>query len=245
MKHEMFESISLDEINQKVRMMKRVDTKYWFHVDDLWEVLQDIRDEYLILEIDGARNFTYITTYFDTAKNKMYTDHHNGKLNRYKIRHRYYVESDYSFLEIKFKNNKGRTLKSRIKSSSNKPVFSESEGQFILANTPYSCDDLVPALRNEFNRMTIVNKDFTERCTVDLNLKFSFGQENKNLEGMAIFEIKTDGKPKPSPLMTALKKRGLKASGFSKYCVGRAIMDTGVKRNSLKHKLRQLHKLVG
>ena len=41
--------------------------------------------------------------------------HQNKKLNRYKIRQREYLISDISFFEIKFKSNKGRTIKKRIK----------------------------------------------------------------------------------------------------------------------------------
>lgn len=38
-----------------------------------------------------------------------YHDHHNGKLNRFKIRQREYMDTKTSFLEVKFKNNQRRT----------------------------------------------------------------------------------------------------------------------------------------
>ena len=47
----------------------------------------------------------------------LYHDHHNGKLNRYKVRRRRYIDTDTEFLEVKLKNNKKRTIKSRIKLS--------------------------------------------------------------------------------------------------------------------------------
>ncbi|MGK0412641.1 MAG: hypothetical protein ACJA1B_000839 [Polaribacter sp.] len=53
--------------------------------------------------------------YFDNFKVKFYFDHHNGRVHRTKIRQRKYVDSDLTFLEVKQKNGKGETNKSRIR----------------------------------------------------------------------------------------------------------------------------------
>ena len=70
---------------------------------------------YKVLTISGLRQGRYETRYFDTADYEMYTKHHNGKLNRYKVRFRTYVDSEMNFFEVKFKTNTGRTRKSRVK----------------------------------------------------------------------------------------------------------------------------------
>ena len=56
-------------------------------------ILENISSEYFCLEIEGKRSFTYQTEYFDTIDNLLFKNHQNGKLNRYKIRFRDYIES--------------------------------------------------------------------------------------------------------------------------------------------------------
>ncbi|MBK7667231.1 MAG: VTC domain-containing protein [Sphingobacteriaceae bacterium] len=109
-----FESITLAEMD-KAKLMDRTDTKFTFSEENLKKVLTEVKSDYKILEIENCRMSTYQTLYYDTSDLSLYLKHHNGKLNRYKIRHRTYVESKLGFLEVKFKNNKGRTIKVRIK----------------------------------------------------------------------------------------------------------------------------------
>ena len=113
MKTDFFDPIRLDEMNE-VKLMNRVDRKYWFHLDRLENLLHSIKNDYFILNIDGQSILPYATSYFDTTQNNMYTSHVNGKLNRYKVRRRTYVSTGISFLEVKFKSNKGKTIKNLI-----------------------------------------------------------------------------------------------------------------------------------
>ncbi|MFR9497868.1 MAG: hypothetical protein SNI58_05135 [Rikenellaceae bacterium] len=57
-----FQSISLHEMDA-VKLMNRTDRKYWFDHSLLGELLEDITNEYYILEINGQRNLPYSTTY--------------------------------------------------------------------------------------------------------------------------------------------------------------------------------------
>ena len=109
-----FEPTSLEEM-EAVKLMDRTDTKFTFNVSQLELVLNEVNDDYKVLEVEGKRLSRYKTLYFDTEDLDLYLRHHAGQLNRYKIRHRTYVESNLGFLEVKFKNNKGRTVKNRIK----------------------------------------------------------------------------------------------------------------------------------
>ena len=52
--------------------------------------------------------------YFDTDDYEMYRMHHAGRTVREKIRVRTYLDSLDTFLEVKNKNNHGRTKKKRI-----------------------------------------------------------------------------------------------------------------------------------
>ena len=99
----------------EVALMERVDDKYTISYEELKNILDNISNEYFCLEIDGKRSFSYQTEYLDTSENILFKNHQNGKLNRYKIRFRDYIESKKTFLEIKFKCNKGVTKKTRIR----------------------------------------------------------------------------------------------------------------------------------
>ena len=88
-----FDKISLDEMNG-VSLMKRVDTKFILSESQLLKVFSKIQKDYKVLEIDNERLMQYSTLYFDTQNKKCFKEHHNGKLNRYKIRMRKYLVSD-------------------------------------------------------------------------------------------------------------------------------------------------------
>lgn len=238
-----FDTISLDEMG-RVKLMNRTDTKYWFNASALQAVLEAVQTNYFILNMNNEVTLPYSTVYFDTEENKMYNAHHNGKLNRFKIRRRSYVSSGVSFLEIKFKNNKGRTLKKRISSDSNNLKFTAEELAFIHSQTPFSGKELNPSLINNFSRLTLVNKNFKERCTIDFNLRFEIDNKNVTLENLVIVEIKSEGKSAFSPLALALREQRIKTSGFSKYCVGRTVTNAALKRNAFKGKIRRIEKTI-
>jgi len=243
MEVDFFDPIQLEQMDQ-VKLMNRTDRKFWFHFDHLQGLLQSITDNYFVLDIEGQNEMPYTTTYYDTILNKLYTSHHNGKLNRYKIRRRSYIASELSFLEIKFKSNKGRTIKRRIPADFGNHSFSVQECDFVKTNTPYSCEDLKPSLINEFSRLTLVNKNFKERCTIDLNLQYKNCNKSVALENLVVVEIKSEGGAMVSPLAIALREHRVKTSGFSKYCIGRAITDPHIKRNAFKGKVRRIEKII-
>jgi hypothetical protein len=108
-----FESISLSNMD-KVKLMSRKDTKFIFEVNDLPSLLSAVKPFYKVAEINDKRISEYKTDYYDTQQFDLYNAHHNGKLNRNKVRYREYVNSELSFFEIKFKDNKNKTVKFRI-----------------------------------------------------------------------------------------------------------------------------------
>ena len=228
----------------KVRMMNRIDKKYWFHASELPALLNAIKDEYMIQTIEGRHWQQYSTQYYDTSDSKMYTLHHNGKLNRYKIRRRDYMDSDDHFLEVKFKNNQGRTIKKRVESAVDAKEFTLDEGNFLRKRSIFSEEDLAPSLKNKFTRMTLINKDMSERCTIDIDLSF-MGKDNEiNMDALVILELKSEKGSKFTPLKRYLRDARIKPAGFSKYCIGRALTDKSIKRNRFKQKIRDIGKML-
>ena len=224
--------------------MNRIDSKYWFCINKLEQILQHVISDYYILVIDGKDNLPYTSTYFDTINNSMYNAHHNGKQNRYKIRKRSYISSGISFMEVKFKSNKGRTIKKRISSEFGNTQFTLQEIDFIKKQTPYDYTELQCALINDFSRITLVNKNFKERCTIDLNIQFKYLTTNIVLDQLVILEIKSEGNYNNSPLAIALREERIKKSGISKYCIGRAIVDPQLKQNRFKEKVIRIDKTI-
>lgn len=237
-----FEPITLQEMDG-VKLMDRTDTKFIFNVTELAAILQEAKSRYKILDIEEHRISRYKTLYFDTKNFELYNKHHNGKLNRYKIRHRTYVESNIGFLEVKFKNNKGRTLKTRIKETGVPDLNTGKAFDFLQKMLPFSPLDLVPKIWINYSRITLVNKISAERLTLDLNLEFEKDGEKKSLNQLVIAEVKQDSKV-ASPFISIMRQKHIREGSISKYCFGVASIFLGVKKNNFKQKLSIVNKLI-
>lgn len=236
-----FQPITLKEMDT-VKLMNRTDTKYFFRADLLKEILERASIHYRVLEINNQRHFQYFTTYFDTPEFILYHDHHNGKLNRFKIRQRRYEITGDEYFEVKFKTNKGWTLKSRIKNSD--PDFlNEKTDVFLKKKTPYSNALLKKAIINDFIRITLVNKKLKERATLDYGLTFSNYYGKLEFPWLGIVEIKMDRQLDRSTLLQIMKDLKIRPDGISKYCLGVASLCQGVKVNLLKQHLNKINNL--
>jgi hypothetical protein len=228
-------------------LMNRIDTKYLLPLSDLPTILEKAREDYYILTIDSKKVFTYNTAYFDTADYKMYLAHHNGKLNRFKIRKRKYIDSGDTFLEIKFKNNKGKTLKSRILTKNENGSFTEKEQKFLEGSTPFKTDDLNIKLHNDFKRITLVNHKKTERITIDIGISFKLpaGSNYAGMPELMVVEIKKDRYSDKSSVIKYFMQNQIMPTSFSKYCVGNVMLKDDIKVNRFKDKIKEIEKLKG
>jgi hypothetical protein len=236
-----FDKVTLPDLD-KVQLMNRTDKKFCLHISQLPIVLEAIRNDYSLLEIQGRTLFNYDNTYFDTPDNQMFLAHHNGRSNRIKIRIRRYVESDLNFLEIKLKNNKGRTLKERVVKQNFVPAFTFEEKNFLEQGSPYTWLELQPKIRSFFNRFTLVNHQFTHRVTIDVFPGFSNSEKEITLDKLVIIEIKQDKASEQAMIVKALQEQKIKCLGFSKYCIGRALLDENLKKNNFKPLLLKIRK---
>ena len=159
-----FDPISLDEMSG-IKLMNRTDTKFITTVSRLEELLVKAQEQYWVQEIEGDRNMPYFTRYFDTPDCHMYVSHQNGKKTRQKVRIRSYENSGLAFVEVKNKNNHGRTKKKRI-SLDHRDVDKETYNDFLSQYLNYNPEILLAQIENNFNRITLVNKQKTERLSV-------------------------------------------------------------------------------
>lgn len=237
-----FDPISLEDMD-RVKLMNRIDTKFVTNVESLKELLNSAVGDYRIQKIDDGINMPYYTRYYDTIDNNMFYEHQRGKKTRQKIRIRSYENTDNnSFLEIKSKDNKGRTIKRRVMVP--KYGSPSNYSDFIEENSLYKALALHAKIENRFFRITLVNKALTERITIDTNLFFHnlvTGNE-KSLENLVIIEWKRGDSLSTSRFGRLLRDLRIKPTGFSKYCMGMAFTDNKIRQNRLKAKIRHINK---
>lgn len=226
-----------------VKLMNRTDTKYIFKADLLPDILKEIEPFYYCLEINSTTISKYQTLYYDTKKLSLYSKHHNGELNRYKIRHRTYVDSGLGYLEVKFKNNKGRTIKERIKELKPQLTFKDNAFQFLSNELPFDPNQLIPIVNVNYSRITLVNKQSAERLTIDIDLEFKNEKKTTKLNNLAIAEVKQE-KRKSSEFTNVMKKLHIREGSISKYCFAIAFTFDDVKKNNFKEKILSLKHII-
>lgn len=246
-----FNSHGLDDLNN-ANLMSRVDSKFILPIAFLPVLLAGIRDQYTVLKIDDKRVFEYKNHYFDTPEMRFYQEHHNGKLNRFKVRHRSYVDTDTQFLEVKFKNNKKRTIKTRIKVNGLLQQGSVEQNelcsQFIKQQMKHNFADLIISQQGGYHRIALASEKRAERLTLDFALWFEGiqgsekdGSEKVTLPGFFIAELKQNKRSKLSPAYQVLTAHGFSPTSFSKYCIGCALIyGDSIKSNQFKKTLLRI-----
>ncbi len=236
-----FNPISLSEMDS-VKLMDRTDTKFVLKATDLADILNAIKNDYRVLEVNGNRISKYESLYFDTPEFELFHKHRTGKLNRYKIRFRKYVESELNFFEVKFKNNKGRTIKDRVKQKQINTAIDDKAKDLLIEKTSLIPEKLEAKIWVNYSRITLVNIHSPERVTLDLNLHFINEHKKVNIENLVIAEVKQD-KSVSSPFLKLMKKLHIREGSISKYCFGIISMIEKVKHNNFKPKLIPIKKI--
>ncbi len=220
-----YHTLNLSDLSQ-AKLMRRVDTKYVMPLRHLPEVLAQLQPHYSVLEIDGHRIFTYQSVYFDTSDLRFYRMHHSGARPRFKVRHRRYVETDTSYVEVKVKTNKNRTYKERVKTTGIHPDHREIR-RYARGYLPGNIGDISPRLRVGFRRITLADEFSSERLTLDTQIRFRVPGNGQGLvlHPVVVAEHKTLREAKPGSVFSRLmRQRRILPVSFSKYCVGCSLL---------------------
>ena len=236
-----FTPITLGEMDG-VKLMSRTDTKFAFKANKMPLLLKQLIPFYRVLSIDGKLIHDYKSLYYDTDDRKFYIDHHNQRVNRNKIRFREYVGSGLTFLEIKLKNNKKRTIKKRMKvdlitkelSAEHKKYIKKIIGKKLEVNAKQWIN---------FSRITLVHKTQKERLTIDINLTFENEKSSGDLKKIVIAEVKQERMSRSSDFMRIAKEMSILPIRLSKYCMTTLHLNPDVKQNRFKEKLLFINKL--
>ena len=224
-----FSLISLNEMDAAA-LLDRMDTKYVIKPDQIPGLLEDLKQDYRLLSINGIAPLKYRTLYFDTPDFKLYRMHHTGCRSRYKIRCREYLDTHVSFLEVKRKTSGGRTVKDRRMLDHPLRGMNLEIKEWLNGVFPYGSYNLIPMLWNTFTRCTLVSRHHPERVTIDVNLVFYAPFQSIYLDGMVVVEVKRASASQFSPFICRMDKRGIRRQGISKYHLGVSILYNRVNR---------------
>lgn len=236
--------ITLDQMSG-IRLMNRTDTKFLANKAQLLQVLTLAKDDYYVQENYNKRIARYRTTYWDSDDYQFFRMHQVGHRPRTKVRVRTYEDSEgLTFLEVKKKDNRGKTKKKRIEVASQTEVFEGGGDEFVMQKVGKSLHCFHPCLQNHFNRITLVNKGKTERLTIDFNIDYTNfdSKQVSNSDQLVIIELKRDGRVF-SPIKDILLRLRIKPHGYSKYMMGSYMTNQQLKTNLLKWKMRDIVKI--
>lgn len=233
-----------------IKLMNRIDSKYLTDEATLLEILSDAASAgYRVLVTEGMRISPYTSVYYDTPGLRMFYDHHNRRLVRQKVRTRVYVNSGDTFLEIKRKNNHGRTKKKRMGIPSGELMDFGADNaacEYLASHSWFSAPELSPVLDTRFRRITLVNPSMTERLTIDTDLNFTNFRtgHSTSLQNAVIIELKQDGRAF-SQMRNILLNRRVKPVRVSKYCIALTLTDPSARSGRFKPKVRTIEKTIG
>lgn len=201
--------VSLDELNAGAGLLTRVDRKYLLAGSDLAAVIASLRSPasadgqsaVRVLQIDQTRSFGYQSVYFDTPYLTSYLMSARRRPRRFKVRTREYLDSGQSWLEVKTRDRRGRTVKTRT-------PYNQAERldwgalQFVGEQLRVGCPvepevivDLAAELATRYQRTTLLlpgEAGQQARATLDTELVAEDVLGNRlALPGLAIVETKS------------------------------------------------------
>lgn len=235
-----FETIPLKE-TEALQLSDRIESKYVFNSSLLLGVLEEAKPNYKIVENNGVKMNSYLSEYYDTPDFQLYISHHNGKLNRYKVRRRCYVNDHVNYLEIKERTNTGRTIKKRFRLKGDEVTAEELAN--LKSYLPSEFQNLFPVVKIIYNRITLVNKTFSERITIDHNINANYNNKLFSFKNLVIAEIKQKDQEN-SAFAQILINKGLNKTAFSKYCFAISNLVEGIRTNNFKQTNSIINKLM-
>lgn len=218
--------ISLDEMDARAALRRRVDTKYVIGREALVDVVARAADDYQVLEIDGRRAFTYESVYFDTPDLRSFDEHVHDVRPRFKSRSRLYRETGDCFFEVKVKDDTETTSKRQCPYDVADHGRVTDEAWRFLDETLRELArhgaprDLAATLATRYRRMTLAAREGGERVTIDLDVAMETMSDRDVVlrEDMALVETKTEGDG--GVVDELLSSMGCEPTAISKYRLG-------------------------
>ena len=217
--------VTLEELDERSALRRRVDTKYVVPRGRLPEIMRELSDSYDVLEIEGLRRFEYESVYFDSPGLRCFHDHVEGRRPRFKARSRFYRDTGACFFEVKVRLE-DETIKRQC------PYEMEAHGAltdaargFVEQTLREVADerppaDLEPTLSTGYRRVTLGASEGGERATIDLGVQMMTmdGRAVTLRDGFALVETKSERGE--GPVDDRLRDAECEPLSISKYRLG-------------------------
>lgn len=224
--------VPLAEVEAIADLQIRTDRKYIIDADLLDRLIDALADDVAILDIDGRRQFTYESVYFDTPELDLYHATAYRRRRRYKVRTRTYQDSGQSMLEVKTKDGRGRTVKHRLEYDGNDHRRLTAGARAFIGDVTgraEASDGLAPVLITGYQRSTLVHPASSTRATVDGDIVCA------DLTGGRVeierLVLETKSRQGASPVDRYLWRLGVRPVKFSKCCTAQAMIDPSLPSN--------------
>ena len=101
-------------------------------------------------------------------------------------------------------------------------------------------------LKSKIHRAVITQTEleYMGSITIDIDLTFSDidGVKTRSLPYLSVIEVKRDRDSSQSDMINLLRKNHIRSMGFSKYCMGTALINRDVKTNLFRTRMRRIGK---
>jgi hypothetical protein len=217
--------ISLDDLDERSALRRRVDTKYVVPGGRLGDLIDRAADSYAVLEIDGHRRFGYESVYFDTPDLRCFHDHVDGVRPRFKARTRLYNETGACFFEVKVRLEDDLSKRQLPYDRGDHGSMTEEARSFLGESLRELAgerppDDLAPTLSTGYERITLGAEEGGERVTIDLSVELRTMDDRsvRLRDDLTLVETKSsEGGGRVDELLRA---EGCEPISISKYRLG-------------------------
>ena len=225
------DGISLRALDERAALLRRVDSKYVVRRNTFAELLERLRGDHCVLEIDGRRAFSYTTTYFDTAQLRCFVDHIEDRLPRFKARSRVYEDSGECTFEVKLKRSEDETDKRQVDYDQAVRTRVTEQAMECVRNALAAAGltapgSLKPTLTTSFDRITLVARDGSQRMTCDLGATLRGPHGETAMPGELLL-VETKSEDGDGPADRELARLHVEPVSLSKYRVGMSLVGAG------------------
>lgn len=236
-----FSPVSLDELVASASLQTRIDRKYVLRRAQARAVLADLAERepgVRVLDVDGRREFSYESVYFDTPDLTSFHLAAHRRRRRFKVRTRTYLDSGEAWLEVKTRAARGSTVKDRVAHDLAGRCELGEGRRFVSATLdgaaiPEAADlPLAAGLVTRYRRTTLLLPGArpgapAARATLDTGLTWLLDEGTPTgrvaaVPDLVVVETKTGSTP--SCLDHLLWRSGHRPQRISKYGTGLAVL---------------------
>jgi len=232
--------LSLEDVLAVADLQTRTDRKYVVEPEVFALLVEQLGAGLGVLEIAGVRSFRYESVYFDTPALDSYLGAAHGRRRRFKVRTRSYLDSGDCMLEVKTRNGRGETVKTRMPYDIRRRTTIDPAGlDFVRSHAALPAGaTLAPVLTTAYARATLVDLATGSRLTCDSGVECSSpAGASVSLEPELLVETKSAGAPTAADRF--LWRAGVRPVAVSKFCVGMAALDASLPANQWSRILRR------